>query len=476
MKWNYLDLFSGIGGFHLGLLQAGFKFNWTGHSEIDKYAKQIYHKHFPESEDLGDVKNIVVRSVQSNNTERSDNDKQPENELVQWEYMDSSNGGNNVKTTITTGAGRTIQFNGRINLITFGFPCQDLSIAGKRRGLKGKRSGLFNEAMRIVRVAKPDIIIFENVKGLFSSNNGRDFEYILREIADAGYDGQWQVLDTQWFLPQSRERIYFVGHPRAGSRPEVFPIGEDDCDVTGSQGEEQREGERFRGNDSRDIIANTIRARCYKDGSENLIQIGNVDKKGHNSIWGRVYDPVGISSTLNAEGGGLGAKTGLYDVRAVIGLDRLNKGQNGRRFKENGEPMFTLTGRDRHGVEIREATKKGYAVAEEGDSINLSVPSSKTRRGRVRKGEANTLDTGQHQYTIQPGKEGEDISNMIRRIRRLTPLECERLQGFPDNWTAVGTSGPISGSQRYKMIGNAASIPPVKAVMKKLKKHLTLNK
>lgn len=119
MKWNYLDLFAGCGGFHKGLLEAGFEFEWTGFSEIDKHAKKIYQRHFPNSEDLGDVRTI-------------DLDRLP-----------------------------------RINLITFGFPCQDLSVAGKRGGLKASRSSLFFEAMRIVRATKSRYFIFENVKGLF---------------------------------------------------------------------------------------------------------------------------------------------------------------------------------------------------------------------------------------------------------------------------------------------------------------------
>ena len=178
---NYLDLFSGIGGFHKGLLQAGFHFNWCGYSEIDKYAKQIYQKHFPESEGLGDVRTIKV-------------DRLP-----------------------------------KINLITFGFPCQDLSIAGKRGGITASRSGLFFEAMRIIRATRPCYFIFENVKGLFSSNEGRDWLAVLREVADSGYDGQWQLLNTRCFgLPHNRERVYFVGHNRGMRQPQIFPIKQED--------------------------------------------------------------------------------------------------------------------------------------------------------------------------------------------------------------------------------------------------------
>jgi len=173
-----LDLFSGIGGFAKGIVDAGLTFNWHGFSEIDKYAKAIYKYHFPKAEDLGDVRTI-----------------QPERLP-------------------------------KLDLVTFGFPCQDLSVAGKRRGLEGVRSGLFYEAMRIIRVTRPPHFIFENVKGLFSSNQGKDWLAVLGEIAECGYDGQWQLLNTRWFLPQNRERVYFVEHLRGQCRPEIFPIGE----------------------------------------------------------------------------------------------------------------------------------------------------------------------------------------------------------------------------------------------------------
>ncbi|MCK5236684.1 MAG: DNA cytosine methyltransferase [Deltaproteobacteria bacterium] len=112
-----------------------------------------------------------------------------------------------------------------------------------------------------------------------------------------------------------------------------------------------------------------------------------------------------------------------------------------------GDYAFTVDSVNSGGIKITEATKQGYAVAEEGDSINLSVPNSKTRRGRVGKGEAQTLDTGMQQYTIQSG------------IRRLTPTECERLQGFSDGWTDI-----VSDTQRYKIMGNAVTVDIVEMI------------
>jgi DNA (cytosine-5)-methyltransferase 1 len=337
-KINYIDLFSGIGGFHLGLLQAGFEFGWTGHSEIDKYANQVYRKHFSESEDLGDVRTIDLSRLPR-----------------------------------------------RINLITFGFPCQDLSVAGKRGGISAKRSGLFFDAMRIIEATTPDIFIFENVKGLFSSGNGRDFQTVLQTIADLGiYECQWQLLNTRWFLPQNRERVYLVGSLRGNRRPEVFPIGEGNKASSGEHREEAFLQHQH---------SSSITSRQFKGGGQ-LLQVGNVDTKGNNSIWGRVYSPEGVAATLT-DGGGLGAKTGLYEVSPCVRSEHHNTA-------------------DIHFIHID-------------DPYN------------------------------------EKMTKYTTGIRRLTPIECERLQGFPDGWTEG-----LSDSQRYKCLGNAVSVPVVKTIGERL--------
>ena len=189
----FIDLFSGIGGFAEGVRRAGIKFKYHAFSEIDKNAISIYKKHFPDARELGNVATIRDFS----------------------EIREQRRGGAEPL------------------VVTFGFPCQDLSVAGKQRGLEGSRSGLFYEAMRIIREIRPDIFIFENVKGLLSSNGGKDFIRCLREIADLGdYDGQWQLVNTAWILPQNRERVYFVGTLRGYARKQVFPIrcGEEQAD------------------------------------------------------------------------------------------------------------------------------------------------------------------------------------------------------------------------------------------------------
>ena len=182
-KIALVDLFSGIGGFAEGLRLAGIEFEYHAFSEIAPGPISIYKKHFPEAEELGDVGAIRDFS-------------------------------------------RIKQQQGGVPLVvTAGFPCQDLSVAGKRRGLDGERSGLFFEAIRCIRELRPDVFIFENVKGLFTSHGGRDFVRFLQEIANlGGYDCQWQLVDTDWFLPQNRERVYFVGCTGAFSGRQIFPL------------------------------------------------------------------------------------------------------------------------------------------------------------------------------------------------------------------------------------------------------------
>ena len=383
---NYLDLFSGIGGFTLGLQRAGFRFDWLGHSETNKYANQIYKKHYPQSENLGDVKAI--------NPDRLPN----------------------------------------LDFITFGFPCQDLSIAGKRGGLRAKRSGLFFEAMQIIRVARPRYFIFENVKGLFSSNGGQDWLIVLKEVADSGYDGQWQLLNTRWFLPQNRERIYFVGHIRGERRPEVFPIGEGN-EILGkrnSPGQRrwQSGGESF----------NALRG-CGEMKIP-MIQIGHLGEK--DGMGQRVYSPDGIASTIRGEGGGQGGKTGLYEISPCI-----------RSEHHNTEDVHFIISRT-HGFN-KDGSKELPSLRGSSMEQNDFIANAVDCDGYLRKG-ARPRDKDGKPQLLPIG---------YRRIRRLTPIECERLQGFPDNWTEG-----ISDTQRYKCLGNACTVNVVQVIGERLSQEV----
>ena len=363
------SMFSGIGGFELGIKRAIPDAEFVGYSEIDKHAIKIYERSFKGVRNYGSATEINERELPD------------------------------------------------FDLLVGGFPCQAFSIAGKRKGFEDTRGTLFFDIARILKYKKPKHIILENVRGLFSHDSGRTFQTIIRILSDLGYMVQWELLNSKNFgVPQNRERVYIVGHLRGQGRGQVLPI--------------------------RQIIQQDFRENKPIEITKNVAQAY------------RVYDQNGISTTLKSEGGGIGAKTGLYNVGAKFRKGEVVISDTSTCLDANYYKGFDNMGQ-RTGatkIKVKEATKKGYAVATEGDSINLSVPNSKTRRGRVGRGVAQTLDTGMNQYTLQKDS-----------IRRLTPVECERLQGFPDGWTEG-----ISDTQRYKALGNAVTTNVVYEVIRRM--------
>ena len=315
---------------------------------------------------------------------------------------------------------------GKVDVICGGFPCQAFSIAGNQLGFEDARGTLFYEIARAAEQVKPRYLFLENVRNLLSHDKGKTFTRMLKILDELGYDAEWQVLNSKNFgVPQNRERVFIIGHLRGECTYRVFPI---------------------RGKDE----------KFNTDGEINQVgNIGKSDNFGGNPQVTRVYDINGISPTLNTmQGGGREPKI----VVTVLTPDRVEKRQNGRRFKTNGEPMFTITTQDRHGVLVKEATKQGYAVADVGDSINFSHPNSKPRRGRVGKNIANTLLTSDEQGVV--------LSDY--KIRKLTPRECWRLQGFPD-WSFDKAQAVNSNSQLYKQAGNSVTVNVIEEIAKRLK-------
>lgn len=188
---KYLSTFTGIGGFELGMMQARLEsmaftgkhilqHECVGYSEIDKYAIEIYQKHFPTHHNYGDITKINAA------------------ELPDFDFLFG------------------------------GFPCQSFSIAGRKRGFDDTRGTMFFELARIIKEKRPRIFLFENVKGLLSHDQGRTIGVIIATLDELGYDCQWQVLNSKSWVPQNRERIYIAGHLRGKPRPQVFPIGDSD--------------------------------------------------------------------------------------------------------------------------------------------------------------------------------------------------------------------------------------------------------
>lgn len=313
---------------------------------------------------------------------------------------------------------------GKVDVICGGFPCQAFSIAGNQLGFEDARGTLFYEIARAAEQIKPRYLFLENVRNLLSHDKGKTFERMLKILDELGYDAEWQVLNSKNFgVPQNRERVFIVGHLRGECTYRVFPIG----------GENKEPNFEPKIN----IIGNTKKP--------------NGTSKGTRTI---VHDKNGIVGALTATD----YKNSKQIAIPVLTPDRVEKRQNGRRFKTNGEPMFTITTQDRHGALVKEATKQGYAVAGVGDSINFSHPNSKPRRGRVGKNIANTLLTSDEQGVV--------LSDY--KIRKLTPRECWRLQGFPD-WAFDKAQAVNSNSQLYKQAGNSVTVNVIEEIAKRLK-------
>ncbi|HEM5132710.1 TPA: DNA cytosine methyltransferase [Streptococcus suis] len=417
---KFLDLFAGIGGFRLGMERAGHE--CVGFCEIDQFARKSY--------------------------------KAIHNTEGEFEFHD-----------ITRVTDELVRGIGRVDVICGGFPCQAFSIAGKRAGFEDTRGTLFFEIARFASILRPKYLFLENVTGLLNHDNGNTFETILGALDELGYDAEWQVFNSKNFgVPQNRERVFIIGHLRGAGGRAIFPFG------------------------GVDAAADTKQSKINK--------VGNIRKMGRSQSG----DVVSVDSLVPTLCSTTTQKDPLKVAIPVLTPDREEKRQNGRRFKTDGEPMFTLTAQDKHGVlvndikvvgviepnfnqsgciyapegiaptirtmqggglepkiAVREATSKGYSEATVGDSVNLSHPNSSTRRGRVGKQVANTLLTDEEQGVVMPNF----------RIRKLTPRECWRLQGFPD-WAFDKAQAVNSNSQLYKQAGNSVTVNVIEAIARKL--------
>ena len=465
---KFIDLFAGIGGFRRGMELAGHE--CVGFCEFDKFATASYTSmHLLTLEQRERLNKMPL--------------KQRQKEILKEEYRNGEWYANDIRRVYAGDIPRA-------DCWCFGFPCQDISVAGKQLGFQGNRSSLFFRVMYLIgqleEENRPTYLFIENVKNLLSVNGGWDFARLLIEMEQRGYDAEWQVLNSKDFgVPQNRERCFIIGHLRGRSTAKVFPV-------------ERTDGE------------NSIQIIDHKDGYRKNTQ---------------VFAPDGITETLDTgQGGGRGHHValpcfidlcnsgtettsiarclqaryqkgcGTYKAQnsgiaiPVLTPDRAEKRQNGRRFKEDGEPMFTLTGQDRHGVAIEpigvidsqgikvaEATKQGYSECRVGiDTVNLSVPGSKTRRGRVGRDVANTLDTSCNQgIFVQVSEELTIYAVWYEKyqcyiaIRKLTPKECFRLQGWTDDYFEKAEF-VNSDSQLYKQAGNGVTVNVIRAIAEKL--------
>ena len=300
---KFFDLFAGIGGFRVGLEAHGHE--CVGSCEIDKYARKIYGKNFGHEPEYKDVRDIEAKDL-------------PE-----------------------------------FDILCAGFPCQSFSIVGNRMGFEDKRGNLFFEIIRLAKEKRPSILLLENVKGLLSHEKGETFRIMLQTLDECGYDVSWQLLNSRYFVPQSRERLYIIANLRGSSGRKILPLGK-------------------------------VSKRNDKSRKE-------------------LYAEDECSSTLTAT---------------------YWKGYGG------GRPMI----------------KESKPV-----QMNYRANVNSNMKERVQdRDETWTLTTNSNDFTITDGD----------RVRKLTPTECERLQGFADDWTKG-----ISDTQRWKCLGNAVTTNVVEYIV-----------
>ncbi|WP_235822816.1 DNA cytosine methyltransferase [Cytobacillus massiliigabonensis] len=264
---------------------------------------------------------------------------------------------------ITTVSDESIRGIGHTDVICGGFPCQAFSVAGKRKGFEDTRGTLFFEIMRFASILRQRYLFLENVTGLLNHEGGNTFETILRTLDEVGYDAEWDVLNSKDYgIPQNRKRVFIIGHLRGGSTRKVFPIeGADRKTSLPVKVVAHREGYRRNLQTfAPDGITEALDT-CQRGGRGHHVMVkGNVNPSG-NGMNGQVYDSEGLAPTLTTNNG----EGNKILVRPVLTPDRLEKQQNGRRFKEPGEPMFTLTAQDRHGVAILRPTRTEYGKKSE---------------------------------------------------------------------------------------------------------------
>ena len=466
---NFIDICSGIGGFRTGLERNGH--NCIAFAEIDKYAIKSYKAIYDtENEvELGDITTM---------------------EDSEWE-----------------------QFKGSCDMIVGGTPCQSFSIAGKRLGFEDTRGTVFFSYVNAIKQVQPKYFLFENVKGLMSHDKGNTIKVILKAFDEVGYDLDFEIFNSKYYgVPQNRERIYIVGVRKdLSDKPfKQVAVGKKKMDLLKAWA-------------TCEVSYKQIHPTLQTEVTTRLVDVleNEVDEKYYLS------EEKTKKLTLNAD---LGGKLNMYDYNE---RDRVHS------IEKVSPTLNTMQGGDRQPkIAVREATKQGYTIAGQGDSVNVSYPTSKTRRGRVGKQVAQTLKAGEvnqgvvinskicrrcngklepsdledYEYvcfecdenfyefetkdevkaiigstqknayvgngSISPsltsamGQGGGHVpmpvySNL--RIRKLTPLECWRLQGFTDEQFYKAKDSGVSNSQLYKQSGNAVTVNVVDAIVKELK-------
>lgn len=433
------ELFAGIAGFGLGFAQAGIKTKW--HVEIDKNCQFVLSRHFPNELLLSDIRDCGKHNLPF------------------------------------------------VNIVSFGSPCQGLSQSGKRKGFNDDRSILFFEAIRIVDELKPDFAVWENVPGAFTSNSGRDFSAVLTEFRRIGArDIAWRIIDAQYYaLAQRRRRIFLVADFRGERAAQILFERESSAWDTPPRRE------------ARPDAAGATSAGVGIGGSELGYALrSNHSHSGEGVNTNLVVPAIAFTQNSRDE---VRLINGDGQITGAIAAQHGIKQQNYLAFSESGPGWWrngigTLRERDYKdgnsglicGVLPAHSKRRGHAMgtqqaAESGQIIAATLNSGGNDGGfRTEPGEHLVVwDNGQG----DPNVEVSDISYCINGqanqgvgARRLTPLECERLQGFPDYWTKHGVkAGTIieqSDSARYRQLGNAVAVPVTKWIGQRIIRSLKI--
>lgn len=386
---KYLSLFSGIGAFEKAMQNLRIPYDLVGYCEIDKHASKSYSliHHVPESKNFGDITKI-------------DETKLPKD----------------------------------IDFISYGFPCQDISIAGNLKGFEDEdgnktRSGLFFDALRIITHTQPQFAIAENVKNLTSARFKKEFDIVLRSLEEAGYNNYWKVLDaSDYGIPQHRERVFIVSIRKDVDHglfrfPDPMELKTKMIDLL----EDKVDDKYFLSEAMWDYCLGRGAKKTKFPRKERFLS--NINRPNQD-----------VANTINVTPG-------------TNPVDNFIKLRNGHvtfeDFTEETELKF---------LKIKEATKKGYTEAYEGDSVNLSYPNSTTRRGRVGHQVAQTL-------TTSPMMGGVVMKDDELMIRKLTPKECMRLTGFTDeDWQSL-VDGKVSDTQIFHASGNSIVVDVVECIL-----------
>lgn len=382
MGMRHLSLFSGVGGFDLGFERAGM--TSVGQVEIDGKAREVLAEHWPDVPRWNDVTEVHGDSVHLQKGVRRNG---PPLDLADTDKGRGQRRGLADANSLLDGGRCERCLSDGVDVLSGGFPCQDISVAGKRAGLDGDRSGLWVEFARLISEIAPRWVVIENVPGLLSSNGGRDLGTILGFLGDNGFRWAYRVLDAQWFgVAQRRRRVFIVGSRGTGCPTEVL-----------------FEPSSVSGHPPPSREAGPIASALTRDGSG--LGGGGVDDNS-----AQAHHLLAFTSKD-------------YGADATPDLSPTLRAMNHDKSSMNGGGQVAIA----------------FSAGNSAGAYGVAASIEHTPPLRAAESGTNQVPT---------------MAHPTQGVRRLMPVECERLQGFPDGWS----SDVVSDSQAYRQMGNAVCV------------------